>query len=141
MEPSCFLEDLMEEIRSRLARPGRPIPGPELGAVVERLALIVLRRLPSEASLQVAGLLPAERFPPSAFRIESGDPSLGFPDLLACVRCSGLRGSAGGFEDSEMAEVFLKSFGLSLPEALREVVLRSMPAEFRQRMLEPRKAA
>ncbi len=141
VEPNRFLESLMEEIQGRLQRPGRPMPGPaELGAVVERLALIVLRRLPAHASLQVAHLLPAERFPPSAFRLESGDPSLGFPDLLACIRCSGLRDFAG-FEEGEVAEIFLLSFGLRLPEALQEVVLRSMPAEFRQRMLESRKAA
>ena len=126
---SRFLESLIEDLSQTSARPKH-----EVRPLVERMSLVVLRRLPAHASEQLAGVLLTERFPASAYRLDSGDPSLGYPDLLETIRYSGF--SAVGAEEAEerLAVEFLKALGSRLPEEIREEVLGSMPAEFRHRM-------
>jgi hypothetical protein len=109
--------------------------------LAERLAELMIRRLPARASVQLIGLLLREAGPLSGAVTRDGDSSIGYPDFVYKSRDL-LAWAPEGSPDDERcdrlaeraADVFLSALGAQIPDEMKAPLAAMLPAELSERM-------
>jgi hypothetical protein len=143
MPPSPpLISDWLRLCAEAIARNAPPL-APFADHVAERLAALLVTRLPADVAVDLIGLLPDPPAWLSSRTSPTGDASIGYPDFLRSAEDTIALAAPELTSPPERldnlarraADLFFAALAVHLPAGLRRACLNGLPAELGSRML------